>query len=59
MDIFPVCWMMSVKNAPIIVFCLLALIASSQTTGLVRSLIDFSAFVGVLYLAWRIKPKAE
>ncbi|MCH1929865.1 hypothetical protein L9G16_06695 [Shewanella sp. A25] len=47
------------KNAPIIVFCLLALIASSQTTGLVRSLIDFSAFVGVLYLAWRIKPKAE
>ncbi|ASF17662.1 MULTISPECIES: hypothetical protein [Shewanella] len=47
------------KNWLIIVFSLIALVASTQTTGLLRSLIEFSAFLGVLGLAWRIKPNAE
>ncbi|EGM71902.1 hypothetical protein SOHN41_00091 [Shewanella sp. HN-41] len=50
---------MQLKNWLIIVFSLIALIASTQTSGLVRSLIEFSAFVGVLCWAWRIKPSTE
>ncbi|ESE42303.1 hypothetical protein ACE011_14625 [Shewanella mangrovisoli] len=50
---------MQLKNSLLIVFCLIALVASTQTTGLLRSLIEFSAFLGVLGLAWRIKPSAE
>jgi len=50
---------MQLKNWLIIVFCLIALVASTQTTGLVRSLIEFSAFVGVLCWAWRMKPTTE
>ncbi|MCT8860679.1 hypothetical protein ACE02Y_10430 [Shewanella xiamenensis] len=51
--------MMQLKNSLLIVFCFIALVASTQTTGLLRSLIEFSAFLGVLGLAWRIKPNAE
>ncbi|MGI2066910.1 hypothetical protein [Shewanella sp. MF08487] len=47
------------KNWLIIVFCLLALIASTQTFGLVRSLIELCAFVGVLFFAWRVQTMAE
>lgn len=48
------------KNLLIILFCLGALVASTQTSGLVRALIELSAFIGVLWWAWRLnKPRAK
>lgn len=37
------------KNTYIILFCLVALVASTQTDGLLRSIIELSAFIGIVW----------
>ncbi|MGL4518068.1 MAG: hypothetical protein ACRCUH_15415 [Shewanella sp.] len=46
------------NNAFIILFCLIATLASTQTSGLLRSLIELSAFCTLVYWVWhRVTPK--